>query len=43
MIIMTIGVDVSKSFLNIADSLSTSFRCFENSDASITAVLETFR
>ena len=40
--IITIGVDVSKSFLDVADSLSSSVSCFENSDTGITALLDPY-
>lgn len=40
--IITIGVDVSKSFLDVADSLSNSVSRFENSDAGVAALLDTY-
>lgn len=39
---ITIGVDVSKSFLDVADSSSTSVRRFENTQAGIADLLDTY-
>jgi transposase len=39
---ITIGVDVSKSFLDVADSLSKSVRRFDNSDSGVAALLDAY-
>lgn len=40
--IITIGVDVSKSFLDVANSISNSVQRFDNSESGITALLDSY-